>query len=129
MKNRLQERALGPIQNIKRKIEETLGDVDYPVNKTLIGQNVWHRENENLDKVAEFIINKTLKDMNHTEGVALVAAEVPWVGEDVAESEVIMPDEKSAVTTSRLKTCRTGAPPLLKRIALLHTLKQSVLNC
>ena len=46
-----------PVQQLKVKVEESLGEIDFPIRKTLIAQGVWYRENEDLDKVAVLIIS------------------------------------------------------------------------
>ena len=49
-----------PIESLKVKMEGVLGEVNFPVNTTVVGQNVWYRPNKDLNKVVELIINKTL---------------------------------------------------------------------
>ena len=56
-----QQKIVGPLQHLKTRVEEAVGGVDFPVKKTIVGQKVWFQEGENLEKVAELIIHKTLE--------------------------------------------------------------------
>ena len=55
-----QKKIMAPIRNLKSKVESALGEVDFPIKKTIIAQNVWCHEKENLDKIGELLINKSL---------------------------------------------------------------------
>ena len=50
-----------PMENLRSKVENALGEIDFPVNKTIVAQNVWYTEGENLDKIVELIVNTTLE--------------------------------------------------------------------
>ena len=56
----LKEKAESPVQKIKSRVEEMLGDVDFAPKKTLVAQNVWYKEDEDLYKVVATIIHKVL---------------------------------------------------------------------
>ena len=49
-----------PLQNMKTRIDEVLGNIDFPVKKTIVAQNVWYKENEDLFAIAKLIIHDTL---------------------------------------------------------------------
>ena len=46
---------------MKSQVEGMLGDVDFPVKRTIVAQNVWCEEGEDLNKIASAIVNKGLK--------------------------------------------------------------------
>ena len=50
-----------PLEELKTKIEDKLGHIEFPVKNTIVGQNMWYKEDENLEAVASLIINKTLE--------------------------------------------------------------------
>ena len=54
------EGDLKPIEEMKHQVSDMLGQVDFPPKRTVVGQNVWYRENEDLDKVASTIIHHAL---------------------------------------------------------------------
>ena len=56
-----QQKLNALIQNMKMKMDEALGAVDFPVKKMLVCQNVWHKQDEDLMKVAKLIVNTTLE--------------------------------------------------------------------
>ena len=53
--------AVAPITEIKSQVEEMLGQIDYPVKKTIMAQNVWYAADEDIYKTASTIINKALE--------------------------------------------------------------------
>ena len=55
------ERLAAPLENLKSKVESALGEVNFPVKKTIVAQNVWFDEDEDLGKKVELIINRTLE--------------------------------------------------------------------
>ena len=50
-----------PVNELKKKVDEVLGETSFPIKKTIVGQSVWYKEGEDLNKIAELIINKTLE--------------------------------------------------------------------
>ena len=56
-----QWKLVTPIQNMKMKMDEALGKVNFPMKKTIVCQNVWYRSDEDLSKVAKLIMNTTLE--------------------------------------------------------------------
>ena len=53
--------AVAPITEIKSQVEEMLGQVDFPVKKTIMAQNVWYTIDKDIYKTASTIINKALE--------------------------------------------------------------------
>ena len=53
--------ATGPIAEIKSQVEEVLGNIDFPVKKTIVAQNVWWTKNEDLDKIVLKILKVVRK--------------------------------------------------------------------
>ena len=53
--------ALQPMNELKDQVHELLGNVKFPVKKTVVAQRVWYEENEDLFQVASTIINKALE--------------------------------------------------------------------
>ena len=49
-----------PLQDMQKKVEESLGTVKFPVHQTIVAQKVWYTENENVMEVAKRIIHDTL---------------------------------------------------------------------
>ena len=56
-----QSHVMVPLQNLKERVEQSLGNVEFPQKKTVVCQNVWYTEGEDLNKVVELIINTTLE--------------------------------------------------------------------
>ena len=52
---------IGPLKKLKADVEEKVGNIEFPIKTTIVGQNVWYREDEDLEKVAETIIHKGLE--------------------------------------------------------------------
>ena len=55
-----QQSAQTPMMEMKNRLEDMLGQISFPVKRTVIAQNVWYSENEDLEKIASAIINKAL---------------------------------------------------------------------
>ena len=55
------QRALSaPLKQLNDKVNEALGPVVFPVKSTIVAQNVWYKEGEDLDKIASLIVHQTL---------------------------------------------------------------------
>ena len=55
-----QQQIQQPLEELKGKVETIAGPIEFPIAKTLIAQDVWYKEGEDLDKVCSTIINKAL---------------------------------------------------------------------
>ena len=49
-----------PLNEIRQKVESTLGSIEFPIKRTLIAQNVWYKEGEDLMQIVKTIIHKAL---------------------------------------------------------------------
>ena len=45
---------------IKKELSEMVGNIQFPVKRTIVAQQVWYHDNEDLDKVASIIIHDGL---------------------------------------------------------------------
>ena len=43
---------VGPMNSVRKQLDELSGDVEFPVARTIVATRVWYREDEDLDKVA-----------------------------------------------------------------------------
>ena len=62
-----QQQMQQPIQKMKQKLENTLGEIDFPVKHTIVAQNVWFTEGEDLNKIVNLIL-RTL-ELPHCNGI------------------------------------------------------------
>ena len=53
--------TIQPVQELKARVEDMLGEVAFPVNRTIVAQNVKFEENEDLSNVAGDIIHNALE--------------------------------------------------------------------
>ena len=50
-----------PLENLKSHVEEMIGDIDFPVSKTIVAQNVVYSEGENLQDLASDLIHNAME--------------------------------------------------------------------
>ena len=49
-----------PLNEIRQKVESTLSSIEFPIKRTLIAQNIWYKEGEDLMQIVKTIIHKAL---------------------------------------------------------------------
>ena len=50
-----------PIKDMMEQIEDMIGGLDFPMKRTIVVQNIFYVENENLQEVAEDLIHNALE--------------------------------------------------------------------
>ena len=111
--------------NLKLKVEKDLGNTEFPVNRTIVAQNVWCDEEEDLLKKAKVIINKTLKLPEVV--IVRVVRKSGWEhGQGLIKIEVRDASDVRKILKEK-KLLRAAPAKELRRIFLRQSKKEEVL--
>ena len=120
-----QSSALQPMNKLKDQVHELLGNVKFPVKKTVVAQGVWYEENEDFFKVASTIINKSLELADVT--VVNVERKSGWEsGAGLLKIELKSADEVKKVLKNK-KQFKTVPAKEMRAIYLRQSKKEEVL--
>ena len=120
-----QETLNEPINDLKKQIEETFGEMEYPVKHTIVAQHVWYEEGENLSEIASEIIHNNLELPN----VIIVRCERKsgWdSGHGLIKVEVESEDQLKQVLKNKRKL-RKSTNDNMKNIYLRQSKNQEIL--
>ena len=114
-----------PMKELKGEVESMLGNVEFPVKRTIVAQHVWYKEGEDLFAVADLIVKKTLELDEIT--ICNVAHKSGWEsGSGLLKIELSSPDEVKQVLQNKSKLKKARAAEL-RNVFLRQSKKEEVL--